>query len=95
MPLELAGGGQEGPRGRVWAPASLIQGSCFVLGVAIKIPIVCVVLEGGPGTLHVSTGLWGGDLRCNPAAGGTLAQSPVTGTPAGSLARGRGKEKEW
>lgn len=25
------------------------------LGVAIKIPIVCVVLEGGPGTLHVST----------------------------------------
>lgn len=24
------------------------------LGVAIKIPIVCVVLEGGPGTLHVS-----------------------------------------
>lgn len=29
---------------------------CFIPGVAIKIPIVCVVLEGGPGTLHVSLG---------------------------------------
>lgn len=30
--------------------------------MAIKIPIVCVVLEGGPGTLHVSTrccAVWG------------------------------------
>ena len=35
------------------------------LGVAIKIPIVCVVLEGGPGTLHVSTSCcapWGSGL---------------------------------
>lgn len=28
-------------------------GLCFPAGVAIKIPIVCVVLEGGPGTLDV------------------------------------------
>lgn len=41
-------------------PASLTGALGFVLGVAIKIPIVCVVLEGGPGTLHVSAGQLGG-----------------------------------
>lgn len=43
-------------------PAQLLGGAapqdgdprlCFPAGVAIKIPIVCVVLEGGPGTLDV------------------------------------------
>lgn len=41
---------------------------CFILGVAIKIPIVCVVLEGGPGTLNVS-----------PFGDGCLGSSSVVG----------------
>lgn len=41
------------------SPRSSLCSPSFVLGVAIKIPIVCVVLEGGPGTLNVSpTGGW-------------------------------------
>ena len=41
------------------SPAFLTGALCFIPGVAIKIPIVCVVLEGGPGTLHVSAGWLG------------------------------------
>lgn len=45
----------EGPRSAAWGccPQGGHLGLCFPTGVAIKIPIVCVVLEGGPGTLDV------------------------------------------
>ena len=49
---------QRGPHSAAWgwggaAPQGGHPGLCFPAGVAIKIPIVCVVLEGGPGTLDV------------------------------------------
>lgn len=46
---------QRGPHSAAWgaAPQGGDPGLCFPTGVAIKIPIVCVVLEGGPGTLDV------------------------------------------
>lgn len=58
--LESIGGEVTPSGGRV--PHVPSGGLCTPLGVAIKIPIVCVVLEGGPGTLHVSTVLRGVSL---------------------------------
>lgn len=63
------------------------------LGVAIKIPIVCVVLEGGPGTLHVSTAAGGGrgGLRGQGLLPGSAGSRHLCCVLVGSLA-GRGDE---
>lgn len=54
--------------------------------MAIKIPVVCVVLEGGPGTLHVSTGWRVGLWRSSSQLAGVR--------PASRRALGRaGQEK--
>lgn len=60
--LELAGGRGECPSAGSCPPPTSVPslGSVLFLGVAIKIPIVCVVLEGGPGTLQVSMAGWEG-----------------------------------
>lgn len=68
----------------VLGPALPNGALCFVLGVAIKIPIVCVVLEGGPGTLHVSAGRWVGTL------GACSHPEHSTCSWAGVLLRGQG-----
>lgn len=55
------------------APQGGDPGLCFPTGVAIKIPIVCVVLEGGPGTLDVrnSSCLLPAELRGRGVGGGS------------------------
>lgn len=82
----VPGGGGAGGRPE---PSVLSWALCFVLGVAIKIPIACVVLEGGPGTLQVRAGwgwgLWGSSLP----AGGATAQSAVPSLRGVVSRRGR------
>lgn len=85
----VAGAPGGGGAGGQPEPSVLSWALCFVLGVAIKIPIACVVLEGGPGTLQVRAGwgwgLWGSSLP----AGGTTAQSAVPGLRGVVSRRGR------